>query len=130
MAQKFRPYFTAPELELVISSLATTSPSSPLIKYLKGYQLKIDNGLLAPQITTSPSVFEKLGLDDPQIPQLSSHAVSKDLATLKLFSYNKWRDSPSKCTIQELERATLYRYENDLLTPEEEASFEASMKGI
>ena len=126
MAQKFRPYLTPTELELIISSLATTNPSTPLIRYLKGYQLKIDNGLLSPQITTAPTLEEKLGLDVPSTGRLSSQAVTKDLATLKLHAYNKWLDNPAKCTIQELDRSMLYRYENDLLTPEEETSYESA----
>lgn len=124
MAQKFRPYLTPTELELIISSLAQTNPASPLIKYLKGYQLKIDNGLLSPQITTSPTFAEKLELE----PRLTSQAVQKDLATLKLHSYNKWLSDPAKCTIQELDRAMLYRFENDLMTSAEELSYISSME--
>ena len=121
MAQKFRPYLTPTELELIISSLATTNPSSPLIKYLKTYQLKIDNGLLSPQINTAPTLIEKLELDT--ISPRQNNIPSKSLARLKLEAYNKWLDNPAKCTILELDRAMLYRFENDLMTPEEEDNY-------
>ena len=124
MAQKFRPYLTAQELDEIILALKSSNGNRHLIYSLESFRDKIYLGITKPQITTAPTLAEKLELE----PRLSSSAVTKDLATLKLHAYNKWLDNPAKCTIQELDRAMLYRFENDMLTPEEEASYIASME--
>lgn len=120
MAQKYRPYFTLPELNTLIESLEKTMESPALLVYLRGFRDKITVGSVAPQITLAPSISTKLGLDDPAP---TNHQFARKLA------YQKWLDSPSKLSVYELEAAQAYRYENDLMTPEEEKAYETKLMG-
>lgn len=116
-AIKYRPYLTSPELTEIISSLKSTGSNLSLIQYLQSFQDKISVGKIAPQITTKPTLSDKL--------ELSGNMVSVDLVSSRLAAYNKWLSSPSKCSIQELARARMYRYENDLMSEAEEAEYES-----
>jgi hypothetical protein len=127
--EKYRPYFTSLELQEIISALKSQpSPSRILlIRYLEGFALKIDRGLISSAHTLEPTIAEKLELD-----QSHTEAVNS-LQSKRFNAYRKWRDSPEKCSPPEIELVQVYRYENDLMDPKEENDFELSMmqmKGI
>lgn len=117
---KFRPYLTVSELETIISSLRTNGENPGLIYYLSGFRDKITVGRMAPQLATKPTLTDKL--------ELSSSSVSvQNLSEQRLRAYTKWITSPNLCSIQELARARMYRYENDMMTPEEESEYESTL---
>lgn len=118
MATKFRPYLTQDDLEIILASLKSTGSSPILIHYLSGFQTKTELGLTSPALVTKPTISDRLGLS-PE-PALS-------LSQLKEQSYQKWKANSSKCSAQEIARAMMYRYENDLMSPIEEAEYEAKI---
>jgi hypothetical protein len=116
--QKFRPYFTSSELVEVISALKEQNKNKHLIHYLEGFAIKIERGILEPSITLSPTIENKLELGDTNLGDI--------LKAKKYNSYHKWKLAPNACSPNELAHAKMYRYENDLMSPEEEAEYEKS----
>lgn len=118
---KYRPYLTPAELEIIILALKTTASNPHLIHYLEGYKGKIDLGINSPNLTLTPRVgiADKLGLglEDPMIEPTSSLSDKRHSAFLK------WSQNPTICTPYEIELAYLYRFENDLMSPEEETIY-------
>ena len=117
---KYRPYFTGPELAEVQRALKLVSLNVELIRYLETFSLKIASGIQEPNITLKPTISERLGMSD-RLPSLN-------LSELKLAAYNKWLDSPQKCTPQEIARTLMFRYENDLMSEEEEREYESKIE--
>jgi hypothetical protein len=127
--EKYRPYFTALELTEIITALksAPTPSRVALIRYLEGFALKISHGVISSAHTLEPSMAEKLELDVSHTEAINS------LQSKRFNAYRKWRDHPAQCTPWEIDQAMVYRYENDLMAPEEESEYEMSMlqsKGI
>jgi hypothetical protein len=115
---KFRPYLTSQELTLILNCLKQNGSNPGLVHYLSGFQDKITVGKIAPQLVTKPTISDKLGL---------STSLTDNLTEQRHSAYLKWKESPSKCSIQELARARMYRYENDLMSTEEESEYELSI---
>lgn len=116
---KFRPYLTTSELDVVIGSLRKTNSSPILIHYLSGFRDKITVGLVSPNLITKPTLTDRL--------ELSGSKVTIDLVQSKQQAYEKWLVSSHTCSIQELARAQMYRYENDLMDAQEESEYEAKI---
>lgn len=125
-SQKFRPYFTASELSLLISSLKSTTPFTPahasLARYLEEFSLKISRGILAPQLTLAPSIEEKLEIGVFENPK-------RRIGDMRKAAYKKFTAASSNCTAEEIEMAHLFRYENDLMSPEEMVEYERQAFG-
>lgn len=117
---KYRPYLTLPELDIIISSLKTTCSNPHLIHYLEGFKSKIDLGITSPNLTLTPrpGVMERLELGDT-----GDSTVSISIETKRAKAYTKWLSSPQACTPLEIELTHLYRFENDLMSPEEESIY-------
>jgi hypothetical protein len=117
--QKYRPYFSAPELLLIIEALKEKSTPSrlALIKYLETFSIKIERGVLEPSITLDPSLEQKLGFNAPDPYDYTEEQY-----------YNFWRSSNAHppLTPKQLKIAMDYAYRNDLLTPTEEEEYERS----
>lgn len=116
--QKFRPSLTLPQLRYLISLLEADSNNTLLAELntataatLKVLTYKASAGIAAPAYTAAPkeTAEQKLGF---------SPAITKEQAYQKSLEY------PQLCTASERQQARLYRYENDLMTPEEEEAFE------
>lgn len=119
--QKFRPYLTLAEMTEVIDSLKSTpNPNGRLIYYFQSFIDKIYVGKVSSTITTRPTMEQSLGLDSPP--------MKTDLRALRLQAYNKWKDHPTRCSLVELTRAQMYRYENDLMSAEEETQYELKLE--
>jgi len=108
---KYRPYFTASELEEVIRCVKVSSQNIQLLRYLESYALKISHGVIAESITLQPTMIDSLELDSPTSPLDSS------LESKRAKAYAKWLSSPESCTPLEIELTHLYRFENDLMSP-------------
>jgi hypothetical protein len=123
MAIKYRPYLTSSELSEIIRCVKTSSHNKVLISYLESFSLKINHGVISPQISTLPTVAESLGLDSPSS---SSNEFLVSEPRSKLGCFLRWKIQPHLLSPDELSKAHLYRYENDLMTPEEETEYEAN----
>ena len=117
---KYRPYLTLPELDIIISSLKISGSNPHLIHYLEGFKSKIDLGITSPNLTLTPrpGVMERLELGDT-----GDSTVSISIETKRSNAYTKWLSSPLKCSPYEIELTHLYRFENDLMSPEEESIY-------
>lgn len=111
---KYRPYFTASELGEVIRCVKLSSQNLPLLRYLESYALKISHGVIAESITLQPTLADSLELDSPSPASLESK---------RFQAYTKWSQAPESCTPIEIELTHLYRFENDLMSPEEESIY-------
>lgn len=126
MASKVRPYITLPELSIIIASLRQTASSPILLHYLEGFETKTELGIIQPALVTKPTITERLELDYPvRAPGDMAQSLGS-LGEQKLAAYNKWISDFAKCSAQEIARASMYRYENDLMTTEEESRYEQS----
>lgn len=118
--QKFRPYFTAAELLLIIRTLKSApAPALGLIRYLETFSIKIERGVVAPQITLQESLESRLGLSTVPAPAESTF----DLV-------NVWQFRPDlrpSFTPAQLETIQAHRYERGLMSPEEESEYEKSI---
>lgn len=114
--QKFRPYFTSPELSEIISCLKENPSQARLSisRYLESYLLKINHGVISPSHTLEPTLEQKLGFAQISEP---IHAIDK-------AAYEKHVSNPSSCTPQEIAEALDYKYRSNLMTPEEEKEYE------
>ncbi len=120
--QKFRPYFTAAELQEIITCLKShpTPRRLTICQYLESFALKINHGIVSPAHVNNPSLEQKLGFQnlDPSTPIPISHNLTGEAA------YNKWFLDPKSATPKEIAEAMNWRYLNDLMSPEEEAEYE------
>ena len=114
---KYRPYFTASELGEVIRCVKVSSQNISLLKYLENYALKISHGVIVESLTLQPTLADSLELDSPDSPSPAS------LESKRSKAYAKWLSSPQTCTPLEIELTHLYRFENDLMSPEEESIY-------
>ena len=119
MVTKYRPYLTPEELEHIISALKTNSSNVSLIRYLEDFTFRIDRESIKPNLTLAPTMEEKL--------DLGSKMGQPSLHQLKVVAYTKWLINPSKCNSLEIARVLMYRYENDLMSPEEETEYESKI---
>lgn len=115
--KKYRPYFTIPEIEEIVTCLKH-SPSPrrlQIAKYLESFIFQIRLGVRKENHTLAPTLIERLELETP-VP--APHEVSGEAA------YQKWVISPKDCTAHEISVAMEWAYLNDKLTPQQEVEFE------
>jgi hypothetical protein len=113
--KKYRPYFTLAELQTIKHSLITSSPSNlPLIRYLDSYITDIERGNRSPNHTNLPSLEQKLGL---------SIETENPIRETPARCYEMWANNVPISPAQ-LQAANQYRYENNLMTPDEESAWE------
>lgn len=120
MNEKYRPYFTQAQLSeliLILREHPTNQIRKDLIQYLEGFNLRINHGLINPNHTAKPSLEQKLGFAPPVIraPILTAEQC-----------FAKYTANPMLCTLDEIDRAQLYRYEHDLMSTIEEQEYEKS----
>lgn len=121
--QKFRPAFTKQEILYLIDLCSkdkrdtTTELAFTLAARLRIFALKADLGIISPAFTSTErqTLSEKLGLSNSESP-----------ADRRAAAYAKWKENPGFCTQSEVSLAFTYRYENGLMTPEQEAAYEKS----
>lgn len=115
---KFRPYFTLSEMEELISCLKE-SPSPKrlgIASYLEIFIHKANSGINKPAHRTKPTIDVSLGFTpDPELT----------IEQLKYLAWIKQTTKPNEqLTAREIELSKQYRYENDLMSPQEEAEYE------
>lgn len=128
--QKFRPYLTLDELKLISKELKQSGGVHllPLIKYFDTYTLEIESGLRKHNHETkpTPTLEERLGLATPN-PE--KHSQQQFPRPNKKFLYEAWKRKET-LTYDELQRVHQYRYENSLMTLEEEQKYESEILGV
>ena len=118
--QKFRPYFSAAELTLIIQTLKSSpAPALGLIRYLEGFAIKIERGVISPALALQESMESRLGLST----SVPSEQSMENLATL----WESYQDSRAKFSPAQLESLHAWRYENNKMSPAEEAIYEKSI---
>jgi len=117
----FRPYLTASEISTLLTALKSNPIESHirLIRKLEICSFKISNEHLSPAYQPAKTMAEKLELDDSPTP--------RSLGEIRLDAYRKYVSDPSSCSALEISRAQEYRYENDLMSVEEEAEYAAKL---
>jgi hypothetical protein len=120
---KYRPYLTPSELDIIIDSLKITGSNPYLIHYLSGFKDKIELGLTVPNLTLTPriGVMERLGLDEPSLDTISIKPMLVSISRQQ--AYIKWTNNPASCSASEIEKSQVYRFENDLMSEEEETAY-------
>lgn len=114
---KYRPYFTASQIDELVFCLKQSSSNVGLIRYLETFRAKISFDAVSKVVATPrASIEDKLGFSSPNPPAATP--------IVKEHYYQQWLESPDSLSMRELELAHTYRYENDLMTPDEEADFE------
>ena len=118
MTKKYRPYFSIPELECILSHLKTGEPSQEklgLIRYLDRFLLDCQRGYRKESHTLMPTLAQKMELES-----LPPESDPKKL-------YQSWLDCNQKFYVftgDQIRLIQQYRYENDIMTPAEESQFE------
>ena len=125
MSTKFRPYFTIEELDETIRCVSISSQNLHLLHYLRSFGDKISLGKISPNLSLAPakpSFADSLELSEPNSKQKPT-PTNPSNETLRQAAYIKWSINPETCTITELALVQTYRFENDLMSPEEETEF-------
>jgi hypothetical protein len=115
---KFRPSFTQAQIRYILSIAKKQSPLTQqdceIIAILSPFAAKIDNNALVPAYKTAPPIEEQLGFS--ALPE-----QERELA------FKKYQANPAHCTLQELDLAHAYRYEMELMLPEEMQLYELQL---
>lgn len=126
---KYRPVLTALQITHILALAKTESPISDLsislISTLSPFAAKIANAGITPAYETidpltKPTVLASLGGEEPITP--INPSITKE--THWQNCYNKYKDSPTECSVEEIQGAREWRYLNDLMDSDEIAQFE------
>lgn len=125
--QTFRPYLTLAQIEAIIEKF-NADPKHPeangIVKALTVLHFKARMGNISAAHVRTPrqSLEESLGFgpDDTDSDVLQSNSQRHQV-------YEKYLKAPALCTEDEVKIALTFKYENDLMSPEEEAEFESSL---
>lgn len=122
MKQKFRPSLTAAEVTHVITLCKRDGSqlSLSVARQLSIFQAKIDNGLVQHSHTVKPTLAEEVGFVQSNEPAEMTPEEA----------YTNWRINPAALTLKQLQLAADYRYENDLMTEDEESRYEKIKFGM
>lgn len=120
---KFRPYLTAAQLHYFLDLMQTDSRvvtekiRENTTRELKLFMAKMELGGVNPALVSTgrQTMADRLGLD------LTDPLQAREAA------YATWSANPHLCSAEEKKMADLYRYENNLMDPEEEAAYEQSI---
>jgi hypothetical protein len=127
---KLRPYLTIDQIQYLVQLLEadtkTTVPNAYKNKLLASLKLplaKLSLGITRGAYVTNPreSIASKLGLDDTDSEQILTPTQQREAA------YMTWQSNPLLCTAEQVKMAQLYRYENNLMTSQEEAEYESTL---
>ena len=122
--QKFRPYLTLQQIKYFIELADSDNRSETealrlkSLRELRLFVAKNDLGLVRPAliIADKKTMAEQLGL-----------ATATDPAATREQAYQLWTMNPQLCTDHQIQLAQLYRYENDLMSPDEEQRYESEL---
>lgn len=118
---KFRPSLTAGQIEHIIHILSTAGENSPLnqscLKALRMFSLKAQHGIVSPS---------HLALGRESLESSLGFTTSEPVTTVELL-YQVWQTHPSPLTPAQLQQVQSYRYQNNLMSPEEEQDYDMKL---
>lgn len=119
--KQYRPYFTLPELQEIITCLKShpTPSRLSLVRKLGFFIAKIEHEAVSPQYIPNPrpTLAQRLELEESSPP---THELIGEAA------YQKHLSSPTKCTPKEIAASMEYMYTHSLMTPAQEIEYENS----
>lgn len=120
MIKKYRPYFSIEEIQTIITALKNEiNPDTSLLKYLERYVFEIEEGFRKANHTLGPSMLEKLGVEkEKEPPKFNPITINKLYEQTYSFT---------GMSAKQIEVLQTYRYNNNLMTPSEELSYEESL---
>lgn len=131
--KKYRPVLTAIQIEKILELAKTEAPltveSKSLIGSLSPFLAKIEAFSIQEAYTAHSSPAPKTGKDNNigvDMSNITNYATKEGFYE---HCYLKFLDTPTLCTLEEIEGAQEWRYLNDLMTPTEVAMFEAEVEG-
>lgn len=120
--KKYRPYFTAPEMKEIITALK--EKPSPyrlgIIQYLETFQLKMNHGLVQPAHVTEGTKIQKL---EANLGMTATKPVEDPDEPSAPALHKIWMDHPEKLTPPQIDRVMSYRFQEGMMTPEEEKKY-------
>ncbi len=120
--KSYRPYFTLPELQEIITCLKShpTPARLSLVRKLGFFIAKIENEAVSPQYIPNPrpTLAQKLGFEEskPENAEVIGEAA-----------YQKHLSDPAKCTPKEIAASMEYMYVHGLMNPKQESEYESSL---
>ena len=123
MSKKYRPYFTLTELKIIQGSLSASQNLGyvGIINYLSKYITDIESGYRRENIVLKPDLLESLTEPDKII-------LSQDQTIRAMDLLQRYKDSYfAGMTPAEISQVNQLRYENGLMTKEQEEEYEASL---
>jgi hypothetical protein len=128
MTKKYRPYLTLPNLEVISTSLkgsigalhpGSSTETLSLIRYIDKYISDIKSGLRESNHTLAPTISESLGLSDAPKNDLG-YSLESLLETYNSTGFTLLNSAQITIILE-------YRYENDLMSEQEEIQYEKDM---
>ncbi len=122
MTKSYRPYFTLPELQEIITCLKShpTPSRLSLVRKLGFFISKIENEAVSPQYIHNPrpTLAQKLELEEstPENTEIIGEAA-----------YQKHLSSPNSCTPKEIAASMEYMYTHNLMSPQQEREYEVAI---
>ena len=125
-SNKYRPYLTMQQIKYFIQlaesdqRAETEALRLKSLRELKLFVAKSDLGLVNSALTVvgKQSTEEKLGFSEESMETPEQRREK---------AYQLWRVNPQLCDDNQIQMAKLYMYENDLMSPDEEAEYESSI---
>ena len=124
MSKKYRPYFTLTELKIIQGALSSSQNLGyvGIINYLSKYITDIESGYRKENMSLKPDLLESLTESSSPSPKLP-HELDQAISLLQ-----RYKDSYfSGMTPAEISQVNQLRYENGLMTKEQEEEYEASL---
>lgn len=122
MTKQYRPYFTLPELQEIITCLKShpTPSRLSLVRKLGFFISKIENDAVSPQYINNPrpTLAQKLGFEE---------SIPENAELIGEAAYQKHLSNPSKCTPKEIEASMEYMYMHGLMSEKQESEYENSL---
>lgn len=116
---KFRPSLSLAEIQYIVGLIKSSPPSTigiSLTRSLERMILKAKYGIVGPShVSIQESIEQELGFS----PKESSDELLQELMLI-------YDSTPSALSDKQISEIKRYRYLNDMMTPEEEASYEAN----
>lgn len=124
-SKKYRPYLTLSEITYLIECIQSRKDhiSLDLLRYLQKYVSDIQAGLRIPNHTLQPTISQKLGFEESHASACSG--IREIPTLLSLFTING--GSYIGLSIPEIQALKEYRFENSMMTEDEEAFYVQSL---
>lgn len=135
MNPKYRPVLTSQQIThiLTLCKRDMTEESISVISTLSVFEHKIRNVSVTPAYTEKPKITltESLGFSHSPVDDLPDIKVGRAAReSRKATLYKVWSENPDmreSMDIQDILLIKEYRYENNLMNPEEESKYEAGL---